>query len=64
MGVTGTTLSMLLLGRQGMPRRYMEYLPQFEPYEKAITVSAWVTAAGVAFTTFAFVLGRRTEAAR
>lgn len=38
---------MLLLGLQGMPRRYADYLPEFAPLQFASTVGSWVLLAGL-----------------
>jgi cytochrome c oxidase subunit 1 len=38
---------MFVLGWQGMPRRYYDYLPHFQPLNVVSTVGSWVLAAGV-----------------
>ncbi|MFA9394988.1 MAG: cbb3-type cytochrome c oxidase subunit I [Halodesulfovibrio sp.] len=38
---------MLLLGLQGMPRRYYDYLPEFAPLQFASTLGSWVLLAGL-----------------
>jgi cytochrome c oxidase subunit 1 len=35
-----------------MPRRYYDYLPQFEPFHKASTVGSWILAAGLFLTAY------------
>jgi len=39
--------SMFILGLQGMPRRYYQYLPQFRTNHIISTVGSWVLAAGL-----------------
>jgi cytochrome c oxidase subunit 1 len=38
---------MFVLGWQGMPRRYYDYLPHFQPLNVVSTVGSWVLATGV-----------------
>ncbi len=38
---------MLLLGWQGMPRRYFDYLPQFHSLQFVSTVGSWILIAGL-----------------
>ena len=39
--------TMLVMGWLGMPRRYYDYLPQYQPYHVVATVGSWLLAAGV-----------------
>jgi cytochrome c oxidase subunit 1 len=39
--------SMLLLGWQGMPRRYYDYLPEFRPLQLTATFGSWIMVAGL-----------------
>jgi cytochrome c oxidase subunit 1 len=39
--------SMLLLGWEGMPRRYYDYLPQFRMLQLTATVGSWILVAGL-----------------
>jgi cytochrome c oxidase subunit 1 len=39
--------SMLLLGWQGMPRRYYAYLPEFRTLQLTATVGSWILVAGL-----------------
>jgi cytochrome c oxidase subunit 1 len=39
--------SMLLLGWQGMPRRYYDYLPEFRPLQLTATVGSWILVSGL-----------------
>jgi cytochrome c oxidase subunit 1 len=45
-GFNVTFLSQFVLGSKGMPRRYYNYLPQFEPLHMFSTVGSWMLAAG------------------
>jgi cytochrome c oxidase subunit 1 len=38
---------MLILGIQGMPRRYHDYLPEFQPMHALSTVGSWIIATGI-----------------
>ncbi len=39
--------SMLILGWEGMPRRYYDYLPQFHPLHLISTIGSWILIAGL-----------------
>jgi len=39
--------TMQVLGMQGMPRRYYDYLPEFSSLNLAATVGSWILAAGM-----------------
>jgi cytochrome c oxidase subunit 1 len=39
--------SMLILGMLGMPRRYYDYLPRFQPLHLVATVGSWILVAGL-----------------
>jgi cytochrome c oxidase subunit 1 len=39
--------SMFLLGMQGMPRRYFQYLPMYHTYHMISTVGSWILAVGL-----------------
>jgi cytochrome c oxidase subunit 1 len=49
-GFNVTFMSQFIMGSRGMPRRYYDYLPQFEPFHKASTIGSWILAVGL-FTT-------------
>jgi cytochrome c oxidase subunit 1 len=38
---------MFILGWQGMPRRYYDYLPHFQPLHVVSTVGSWILATGI-----------------
>jgi len=35
------------MGYLGMPRRYYDYLPEFEPYQIVSTVGSWIMVTGI-----------------
>ena len=47
--------SMLILGVMGMPRRYYDYLPQYEPLQFIATVGSWILVPGIFLMVFNFV---------
>ena len=49
-GFNGTFLPQFVLGMQGMPRRYYDYLPQFESLHRVSTIFAFLNAAGYALS--------------
>jgi cytochrome c oxidase subunit 1 len=40
------------MGSRGMPRRYYDYLPQYEPFHKASTIGAFILATGLFITAY------------
>ncbi len=54
-GFNMTFLPQFVLGSRGMPRRYFNYLPQFQDLHVASTIGSWVLAAGL-FLTAAYLL--------
>ena len=46
-GFNVTFFSQLIMGSQGMPRRYYDYLPQFETWHQVSTVGSWILGAGL-----------------
>jgi cytochrome c oxidase subunit 1 len=45
-GFNVTFLAQFIMGAQGMPRRYYNYLPEFAPYHKVSTLGAFILAIG------------------
>ncbi|MDP3276689.1 MAG: cbb3-type cytochrome c oxidase subunit I [Deltaproteobacteria bacterium] len=45
-GFNVTFLIQFIMGSKGMPRRYYDYLPQFEIYHKVSTVGSWMLLVG------------------
>ncbi|XXJ18737.1 cytochrome c oxidase subunit I [Desulfovibrio caledoniensis] len=46
-GLNGLYFPMYLLGLEGMPRRYYDYLPQFTSLHQLSTYGSWITFAGL-----------------
>jgi cytochrome c oxidase subunit 1 len=51
-GFNLTFMSQFIMGSRGMPRRYYDYLPQFEPFHKASTIGSWILAIGLFLTAY------------
>jgi cytochrome c oxidase subunit 1 len=49
-GFNATFFPQFIMGGQGMPRRYYNYLPQFEPMHAFSTVGSWILASGLFLT--------------
>ncbi len=45
-GFNGVFLIQFVMGSQGMPRRYYDYLPRYAPYHAFSTVGSWILAVG------------------
>jgi cytochrome c oxidase subunit 1 len=54
-GFNATFIPQFVLGSRGMPRRYYNYLPQFQTLHVASTIGSWILAAGM-FLTLAYLL--------
>jgi cytochrome c oxidase subunit 1 len=54
-GFHATFLPQFVMGSRGMPRRYYNYLPEFQSLHVASTVGSWILAAGL-FLTLAYLL--------
>ncbi len=48
-GINVLWLPMLIGGAMGLPRRYFDYLPEFEIYHKTATVGSWIIAIGLIY---------------
>jgi cytochrome c oxidase subunit 1 len=46
-GFNLTFFPQFILGSQGMPRRYYDYLPEFQPLHQVSTYGSWVLSAGL-----------------
>lgn len=53
-GFNGVFLVQFVMGSQGMPRRYYDYLPRFQPYHAFSTYGSWVL--GTGFVILAYTL--------
>src|SRR5580692_3568523 len=51
-GFNVTFMSQFIMGSRGMPRRYYDYLPQFEPFHKASTIGTLFLAVGLFGTAY------------
>ncbi len=51
-GFSGTFIPQFVMGAQGMPRRYHEYLPQFEMYHQMSTIGSYILGAGFFLTAY------------
>jgi cytochrome c oxidase subunit 1 len=49
-GFNTVFMPQFIMGSRGMPRRYYDYLPQFEIFHKISTIGSWILAIGL-FTT-------------
>jgi cytochrome c oxidase subunit 1 len=49
-GFNTVFIPQFIMGSRGMPRRYYDYLPQFQPFHQASTIGSWILAIGL-FTT-------------
>jgi len=54
-GFNVTFMSQFIMGSRGMPRRYYDYLPQFEPFHKASTIGSWILASGLFLTAYILI---------
>ncbi len=45
-GFNVTFMSQFIMGSRGMPRRYYDYLPEFEIFHQISTVGSWILAVG------------------
>jgi cytochrome c oxidase subunit 1 len=52
-------MSMLLLGWEGMPRRYYDYPPQFQTLHLISTIGSWILIAGLIWIFFNLIQGLR-----
>jgi cytochrome c oxidase subunit 1 len=53
---------MFVLGLQGMPRRYYDYLPQYATGQLIATIGSWVLALGIALMFYNLYRGLKTGA--
>jgi cytochrome c oxidase subunit 1 len=50
---------MFIAGGLGMPRRYFDYLPEFEKYHQIATVGSWIFALGILYMFYTLYRGWR-----
>jgi len=53
---------MFILGMMGMPRRYYDYLPEFQPLQIASTIGSWVVVTGLLLMIVNLIIGARKGA--
>jgi cytochrome c oxidase subunit 1 len=51
---------MLIMGWLGMPRRYYDYLPQFQPYHVISTIGSWIVVSGILFMFYYLIRALRS----
>jgi cytochrome c oxidase subunit 1 len=51
-GFNTVFMPQFIMGSRGMPRRYYDYLPQFEPFHRVSTVGSWILATGLFLTAY------------
>jgi cytochrome c oxidase subunit 1 len=51
-GFNTVFIPQFIMGSRGMPRRYYDYLPQFEPFHKVSTVGSWILGLGLLITAY------------
>jgi cytochrome c oxidase subunit 1 len=49
-GFNAVFIPQFIMGSRGMPRRYYDYLPQFEPFHQASTIGSWILGIGLLIT--------------
>ncbi|OIQ50780.1 cytochrome c oxidase subunit 1 [Pseudodesulfovibrio hydrargyri] len=57
-GLNGLYFPMYLLGLEGMPRRYYDYLPQFTSLHQLSTYGSWITFVGLALMLWNLIRSR------
>jgi cytochrome c oxidase subunit 1 len=54
-GFNVTFMSQFIMGSRGMPRRYYDYLPQFQLYHQISTVGSWILGTGFLVMLYMFI---------
>jgi cytochrome c oxidase subunit 1 len=54
-GFNATFFPQFIMGGQGMPRRYYNYSPEFQPMHAFSTIGSWILSAGL-FLTLGYLL--------
>ena len=55
-GFNVTFLTQFVMGSRGMPRRYYDYLPEFEPFHRVSTIGSWILGVGFLVMAGVFVM--------
>ncbi len=58
-GYNQTFLTQFVLGSRGMPRRYYDYLPQYETLHRISTIGSWILAVGLFMMAWMFIQSLR-----
>jgi cytochrome c oxidase subunit 1 len=58
-GFNLTYFPLFIAGMKGMPRRYADYLPQYEIYHKLSTIGSWIMVASLLFICHNLMRGAR-----
>jgi len=58
-GYNITFMAQFVMGSRGMPRRYYDYLPQFELMHKISTIGSWILAVGLFYMAWLFISSLR-----
>jgi cytochrome c oxidase subunit 1 len=53
-------MAQFVMGSRGMPRRYYDYLPQFEIWHRISTVGSWILAVGLFYMAWMFIVSLRS----
>src|SRR5271165_1321690 len=61
-GFNATFFPQFIMGGQGMPRRYYNYLDQYQPMHAFSTVGSWILASGLFLTLFYLLASLRKKA--
>src|SRR5579864_6027663 len=51
-GFNLTFIPQFIMGSRGMPRRYYDYVPRFQPFHIASTIGSWILATGLFITAY------------
>jgi cytochrome c oxidase subunit 1 len=54
-GLNLTFFPQFIMGSRGMPRRYYNYIPEFQPFHQASTIGAFILGAGFLVTTVSLI---------
>ena len=54
-GLNQTFFPQFIMGSRGMPRRYYDYIPEFQPFHVASTIGAYILGVGFLMTTVSLI---------
>ncbi|WP_394847566.1 cbb3-type cytochrome c oxidase subunit I [Pendulispora brunnea] len=61
-GFNVTFIAQFIMGSRGMPRRYYDYLPEFEIFHKTSTIGSWILGAGFLTMLAMFIISLKSGA--